>query len=121
MSGLLTPSNRLAVLEKDFGERWTAEIKDFEIKDNEYTVYNIVSRCGRSSAKVQQRYSAFVVLHNEIASTLGLPREFPVEKHLLHRMDVVKFERVVKLSRYLNDVMEAGGANVPAVRDFLRL
>ena len=72
-------------------------------------------------AQVSQRYSAFVVLHKEIAPLLGLPAEFPVDKNLLHRLNVVKYERVVKLSRYLNEVMAAGGADVPEVRDFLRL
>ena len=51
MSGPLTPSSRLTAMEKDTGEKWTVVIKDFEEKDDEFTVYNIVSRSGRNVAK----------------------------------------------------------------------
>ena len=86
-------------METDTGTKWSVEIKDFNEMHEQYTVYNIVSRSGRAQARAQQRFSAFVVLHGEIAPVLGLPLEFPVTKHLLGAMEVVKYERVVRLSR----------------------
>ena len=91
-------------------EMWTVEVNDF-VDLGEYTAYNIISRGGQRAAHAQHRYSSFLVLHAQLQPQLeSLPAKFPTGKKVLCT-NAVKYKRVVKLGRYLNEVLAAGGAN----------
>merc|ERR1712224_308705 len=100
--------------------RWSAEILRFEHLAD-HTVYTIVSRSdGRQDVTRQQRFSAFLALHQQIRIKLKLSAGLPAGKQVFNTRSV-KEDRVIKLGRYLAEVLAAGGADLPAVQDFLGL
>jgi hypothetical protein len=101
-------------------ETWTAEVDNF-VELTEFTEYNIISRSDLDRvARSAQRYSHFRVLHARVQEEIGLEKKFPTSKKLFNT-NAVKYKRVFKLGRYVNDVLAKGGAQLQAVKDFLQL
>lgn len=83
-----------------------------------HTEYVIKSSVDDVQSTVQQRYSAFVELHDTLVTKLSkLPASFPVGKAMFMN-STIKQERVAKLQAYLRTAIAAGGERPP--RELLR-
>ena len=101
--------------------RLIASISGYEVVGDhvEYTI--VVTSKGKEIARSQQRYSAFVKLHDQLAGELSM-RAFPVGKALLDTRSL-RSSRVVSLGNYIDDVIRqissSGKALSPILQDFL--